>query len=402
MRAARENASMGNSTVGNPVGPTTIERSARAGHPRLRNFYGRLLARADILIDGPRPWDITIHDPRLFARCLRQGTLGLGDAYVDGWWESPALDQFFAHVIAAHLDEQAINIPRRVAALWSRLLNLQDLTRARRVAEVHYDLNNELYAAMLGRRMVYTCGYWRHAEDLDTAQEHKLDLVCRKLQLEPGMRVLDIGCGWGSFARFAAERYGAHVVGVTISHEQADLARQLCADLPVEIRLQDYRAVTECFDRVVSLGMFEHVGHKNYRLYMETVRRNVNADGLFLLHTIGRNDHGSGIDPWVTKYIFPNSEIPGLPAVARAVDRVFVIEDMHNFGADYARTLLAWYENFHEAWPRFESRLPAGFYRLWKYYLLMFAGIFRARGLQVWQFVLAPRGVADGYQRPWF
>lgn len=372
----------------------------RSGGGFLRRRYAALLASAGIELEGPRPWDMRVLDERVFARCLRDGTIGLGDAYVEGWWEATALDEFFCRLIAARVDERVLNLRRALASVQAALLNLQTRYLSRRVAERHYDLGNELYGAMLDRRMIYTCAYWADAATLDEAQEAKLDLVCRKLGLAPGMRVLDIGCGWGGLAEFAARRYGASVVGVTISEEQASLARERCAGLPVDIRLQDYRDVGGRFDRIVSLGMFEHVGRKNYREYMQTAQRLLAPDGLFLLHTIGRNDHGAGIDPWVTRYIFPNSEIPSLRRVADAVHRLFVVEDLHNFGADYARTLLAWRDNFQRAWPAFAARMPADFQRRWHYYLSMFAGVFRARGLQLWQFVLSPNGVAGGYRRP--
>lgn len=366
----------------------------------LRRQYAGLLSSAGIAINGSSPWDLKVHDERLFSRCLRDGTLGLGNAYVEQWWDADALDEFFARLIKARVDERVLNVPRRAAAWLSNLVNLQSPQRSRLVGEQHYDLSNELYRHMLGPRMAYTCGYWPQAASLDEAQEAKLDLVCRKLLLEPGMRVLDIGCGWGSFARFAAERYGAHVTGVTISREQAAYAREYCRGLPVSIKLEDYRETAGGYDRIASLGMFEHVGHKNYATYMQRVRQLLVPDGLFLLHTIGRNDWGSGVDPWVTRYIFPNSEIPSLARVIAAFDRTFVLEDLHNFGADYARTLTAWRDNFINAWPQIKHDLPASFYRRWLYYLNMFAGVFQARGLQLWQLVLAPEGVAGGYRRP--
>lgn len=366
----------------------------------LQRQYARLLESADIQLNGGRPWDLQVHDERLFARCLREGTVGLGDAYVEQWWDAEALDEFFARLVGARLDERVVNLPRRLAGWLARTVNLQNVQRARRVAEAHYDLGNELYRAMLDPRMVYTCGYWANADSLAGAQEAKLDLVCRKLGLRAGMRVLDIGCGWGSFARFAAERYGASVTGVTISREQAALARDNCRGLPVEIRLEDYRQTRGQFDRIASLGMFEHVGHKNYATYMQGVRQLLAPDGLFLLHTIGRNDQGHGVDPWVTRHIFPNSEIPSLARMVAAIDGIFVAEDLHNFGADYAPTLLAWRDNFRRNWANLSLDLPPGFYRSWLYYLNMFAGVFRARGLQLWQCVLSPRGVPGGYRRP--
>lgn len=365
----------------------------------LQQRYAERLASADILIDGPRPWDLQLRDARLFRRCLLKGSLGLGEAFEDGWWDSTALDEFFARLVKARLDQTLPNLPRLLARGFASLRNGQTLARAKRVALEHYDLSNELYSAMLDPRMVYTCGYWHSARDLAEAQDAKLDLVCRKLGLAPGMEVLDIGCGWGSFAAFAASRYGAHVTGVTISSEQVSLARQRCAGLPVEIRLEDYRQTTGRFDRIVSLGMFEHVGHKNARNYMQLARERLADDGLFLLHTIGRNDEGPGIDPWVTRYIFPNSQIPSLARFCKAMDRLFVLEDLHNIGADYTPTLLAWRSNFERHWPSIGAVLGDRFRRRWHYYLSLFAGVFRARGLQVWQCVLAPTGVAGGYRR---
>lgn len=366
----------------------------------LGSAYARLLEGAGIEVNGNRPWDMRVHDPRLWRQLLWRGTLGLGDAYVAGWWDADALDQFFERLLRARIDRRFFNLPKRLRNAVAALGNLQNLTRAREVGSVHYDLDNALYRAMLGERMVYTCGYWRDAATLDAAQAAKLELVCRKLEFAPGMRVLDIGCGWGSFARYAAEHHGVEVTGITIAPEQAALARELTRGLPVEIRVQDYREVRGCYDRIVSLGMFEHVGRKNYALFCAQVQALLAADGLFLLHTIGLDDHGSGIDPWVTRYIFPNSEIPTLARLAQAIQGRFKLEDWHNFGTDYARTLRAWHANFDAAWSHFEPRLGPRFQRLWRYYLLMFAGVFAARGLDLWQLVLGGRGRRAGYRRP--
>lgn len=366
----------------------------------LERIYRRLFAMADIEPNGAREWDMIVHDTRLYRRLALQGSLGLGESYVEGWWDAPRLDEFFARLMSVELDERVVNFPRMFAVMTALIRNLQSIGRAGQVGEVHYDIGNDFYREMLGSRMVYTCAYWRAAQSLDEAQEHKLELVCRKLQLERGMNVLDIGCGWGGFARYAAENYGANVVGVTISAEQAAYAREYCADLPVEIRLQDYREVNQQFDRVVSLGMFEHVGHKNYRTYMEFVKRSLSDEGIFVLQTIGRNERGTGIEPWVTKYIFPNSEVPYLQQISSAVSGLLILEDLHNFGTDYDRTLMAWFSNFNRAWPQFEDRMPYDFYRLWEYYLLMFAGVFRARSLQLWQLVFAPKQLNRGYYRP--
>lgn len=355
------------------------------------------LATAGITINGSNPWDMRVLDDRLENRILAQGTLGLGEAYMDGWWECERLDMFFDRVIRARLHER---IPRNLRVLLSyikaQVVNMQSKSRAFHIGQFHYDLGNLLYEKMLDHRMIYSCGYWKDATTLDDAQEAKLDLICRKLQLKPGLRVLDIGCGWGGLARFMAEKYGVTVIGITVSKEQAALARTTCAGLPVEIRLQDYRDLDEQFDRIVSVGMFEHVGLKNYRTFMKVARRCLNDDGLFLLHTIGSEARG-GNDPWIHRYVFPNGRIPAVREIAAAAEQLFVMEDWHNFGTYYDNTLMAWEENFRRAWSELKQKYDERFYRMWRYYLLSCAGSFRARSNELWQVVFSKNGVLGGY-----
>ncbi|SNT06908.1 cyclopropane-fatty-acyl-phospholipid synthase [Noviherbaspirillum humi] len=358
-----------------------------------------LLLKADIRVNGNRPWDMQVHSPQLPERIFAYGNLGLGEAYMDGDWDVKQMDEFFHRLLRARLQDHVQPLHVIVDTLKARLFNLQNMKRAWQVGEAHYDLGNDFYEAMLDPRMTYTCGYWRRAETLAEAQEAKLDLICRKIGLQPGMRVLDIGCGWGSFMGFAAERYGAHCVGLTVSREQAEWGRRRYAGLPVEFRLQDYREVNEKFDRIVSVGMFEHVGRKNHRVYMEVAARCLDDGGLFLLHTIGKNQRDSVTDAWVDKYIFPNGDLPSIGQIGDAVDGLFVVEDLHNFGADYDKTLMAWHANVEAAWPRFADKLGERFRRMWRYYLNSCAGAFRARDIQLWQWVLAKRGVPGGYTR---
>lgn len=361
----------------------------------------RMLREAGVTIDGDAPWDLQVHDPRLFGRVFRQGTLGLGEAYMDGWWDVPEPDRFFDRVMRAGLDRPMRGkAPELLVRARHTVLNLQRRGRAFLVGKQHYDLGNRLYEAMLDKRMVYSCGYWRRAKDLDQAQEHKLELICQKLRLEPGMRLLDIGCGWGSLLRYAARHHGVEGVGLTISKEQTRRARKRCAGLPVEIRLQDYQTMpTEPFDAVVSVGMFEHVGHKNHRAYMDTAHRMLRPGGLHLLHTIGRPQTAVAIDPWIGRYIFPNSMLPSMQQITAAADGRWVVEDVHNFGQDYDPTLMAWHRNFEAAWDDLRGDRDERFRRMWRYYLLSSAGGFRARRLQLWQVVLSPdRGVDGGYE----
>ncbi|WDR07333.1 cyclopropane fatty acyl phospholipid synthase [Devosia rhodophyticola] len=364
---------------------------------KAKNFIESQLHRAGVLINGNRAWDIQVHDERLYDRVMRDGTLGLGEGYMDGWWESQALDQSLFRIMNAKIQNA---FPRDIALVLStlrgRLLNTQRL-RVKEVAEKHYDIGNDLYAAMLDKRMIYSCGYWKEAKSLDEAQEAKLDLVCKKIGLEPGMRVLDIGSGWGGFLQFAAERYGVNGVGVTVSKEQATLANERSKGLPVETLLQDYMSLEGQFDRVISIGMFEHVGYKNYRRYFEKARSLVSDDGLMLLHSIGGNHSTTHGDPWSEKYIFPNGMLPSVAQIGAGTENLFVMEDWHNFGADYDKTLMAWYENFQEAWPALKSQYDDRFYRMWSYYLRVFAALFRSRNIGLWQVVLSPYGVPGGY-----
>ena len=363
-----------------------------------RAFVEALLEKADVKIGGNRPQDIVVHDERLFNRILRSGTLGLGEAYMDGWWDANELDAFGYNVLSAHLDKEVtLNFSSALTVLKASLFNRQSNARAFKIAEAHYDLGNDLYEAMLDKRMVYTCGYWKEVKTLDEAQEAKLDLVCKKIGLKKGDRVLDIGCGWGSFAKYAAEKYGASVVGITVSKEQAELARERCKGLPIEIRVQDYREVNEKFDHIISLGMVEHVGYKNYKEYFEMAHRCLADNGFFLLHTIGGNLSLRSSEPWANKYIFPDGMIPSIAQIGKAIEKLFVMEDWHNFGADYDKTAVAWFKNFDAAWPTLRAKYGDRFYRMWKYYLLMAAGGFRARDLQLWQIVLSKKGVLGGY-----
>ncbi|MBS3752825.1 MAG: cyclopropane fatty acyl phospholipid synthase [Anaerolineales bacterium] len=352
-----------------------------------------MLAEAGVEVNGPDPWDLQVHDDRFYRRVLREVELGLGESYMDGWWDCEAIDQLICRLLKARLDERLRgNWKLMLHVLRTRVFNLQSRSRAFEVGEKHYDLGNDLYQAMLDKRMNYTCGYWREADNLDDAQEAKLDLVCRKIGLEPGMRVLELGCGFGSFAKYAAEKYGVEVLGVTVSKEQVALATEMSRGLPVEIRLQDYREVEGQYDRVISIGVMEHVGVKNYRTYMEVVDRTLKPGGIGFFHTIGDNVSETGTNVWTNKYIFPNGMLPSIAQLAKAMEGLFVMEDWHNFGPYYDPTLMAWHANFEAAWPELKDQYDERFYRMWRYYLLSSAGGFRARSSQLWQVVFTRIG----------
>ncbi|MCF8063532.1 MAG: cyclopropane fatty acyl phospholipid synthase, partial [Deltaproteobacteria bacterium] len=324
----------------------------------------------------------------------------LGDSYMDGWWDCEALDRFFERILAHRLDKKAAEKSIRLlwAVLMARARNAQNRSRAYEIGRHHYDIGNRLFSLMLDPWFNYSCGFWENAETLDEAQEAKLELICRKTGMQPGMKVLDIGCGWGGFAKYAATRCGAAVHGITVSQEQVKFARAFCKGLDVRIDLQDYRDLRETYDRIISIGMFEHVGQKNYRHFMKVVRRCLKDDGLFLLHTIGGNTSVYATDPWIKKYIFPNSMLPSARQITASAEGLFVLEDWHSFGQDYDPTLMAWHRNFAESWPELSVTYDERFYRMWTYYLLSCAGSFRARRNQLWQIVFSSKGVRGGYR----
>jgi cyclopropane-fatty-acyl-phospholipid synthase len=368
-------------------------------------FARDLLSRAQIEINGPNPWDIQVHNQALYARAVANGSLAFGEAYMDGWFSCARLDEFFARIVGARLSERlpvSVNLALLIAK--SKLQNRQSQRRSKQVADVHYDLPPEVFEATFDSRLTGSCGYWKEARDLNEAQDHKLDLICRKIGLQAGQRVFDIGCGWGAFMGFASERYGVQCTGVTVSREQVEYGRKRYAEPAVTFRLQDYRqAADEPFDRIASMGMFEHVGPKNYRTYFETARRLLREDGLFLLHTIWQNEL-SPLDPWIDKYIFPNGALPTVGQIGTAVHGLFVVEDVHNFGPDYDKTLMAWNAKFQSNRAEVAALMARKghdgerFCRMWEYYLLCCAGGFRSREISVGQFVLSPRGVREGYQ----
>lgn len=369
---------------------------------KTKKAISTLLSTAGVEINGSNPWDIQVNENRFYDRILAKGSLGLGESYMESWWNCEDLSGLFQRLLQGDLHEHAKYINRSTYALLavkSKLLNLQSKSRVfGSGGAVHYNLGNPFYRAMLDPEMVYSCGYWKDADSLNEAQLKKFDLICRKLSLKPGMKLLEIGCGWGGFLKYAVQNFGVKATGATISSEQAALAKDRCKGLDAEVKLQDYRTLQGHFDRIVSIGMFEHVGPKNYREFMKMAHRCLNPDGLFLLHTIGGNTSDQYSDPWFDKYIFPDSVIPSIAQIGKSIEGLFKMEDWHNFGPDYDKTLMAWHSNFESNWSQFKQDMDETFYRMWRYYLLSCAGAFRARHVQLWQIVLSPNGVHGGYQ----
>lgn len=362
----------------------------RAVASRAESIIRGLLEQAGVTVGGDAPWDVAVHDDRFYTRTLRDGSLGFGEAYMEGWWDAPALDETISRILSSGTDEKLPVWADSLLALRARVQNLQSRARAPEVGKRHYDVGNDLYRAMLDRRMAYTCAYWPPGQediDLDAAQEAKLELVCKKIQLRPGMKVLDLGCGWACFARYAAEKHGALVTGYTISQRQVDLGRELCAGLPVELHLDDYRNARGHYDAVISIGIMEHVGPRNYRTYMDVVDRCLAPGGIGFIHTIAGNHSNDHIEPWIHRYIFPNAVLPSMAQMARAMEHRFVLEDVHNIGPHYDRTLMSWWQRFDAAWPALRESYGDRFYRMWRYYLLSCAATFRTRTTQLFQLV---------------
>lgn len=358
-----------------------------------------LLRLAGVTINGHAPWDVRVHNEQFYERVLADTDLGLGETYMERWWDCERIDLLIARILASNIEAKfKKNYRLLFKLLRTKFFNLQTKRRALLVGKKHYDLGNELFQIMLDSHMNYTCGYWNNVETLEQAQLAKLDLVCKKMLLKPGMRVLDIGCGWGAFAKYAAQHYGVSVVGITISHQQCEFAKESCKNLPIDIHFQDYRELNQPFDRIVSLGMFEHVGYLNYRTYMQIIRNCLTDDGLFLLHTIGGNVSTTQATRWISTYIFPNGMLPSIMQIGKATEKLLIMEDWHNFGLDYYQTLMAWHRNFNQGWNQIKHHYDDRFFRMWNFYLLSCAAGFQAREMQLWQIVFSKRGLRDRYE----
>ena len=368
---------------------------------RIPKAIGDIFDSVGIVVNGSNPWDIQVFDRRTFDLILAKWSLGLGEGYMRGYWDCLDLEEFLYRLLRDDHNERVHGIAKLsliYEILRAKLMNLQSKSRAFMVGESHYDVGQDIFSAMLDKEMNYSCGYWQYAQDLDKAQLDKMELICQKLKLNPGERLLEIGCGWGGFAHYAAQNYGVKVLGVTISKEQYQIAQERCQNQDVEIRLCDYRDLDGEFDKIVSIGMFEHVGEKNYKEYFKVASSLLKDDGVFLLHTIGSDVTTLRTDPWIEKYIFPNGKIPSLAEIGAAYEGHFVLEDLHNLGPDYEITLLAWHEKFIEKWPQYAEKYGLVFYRMWRYYLLGCAAYFKSKQGQLWQMVFTKRSFPGCYR----
>jgi cyclopropane-fatty-acyl-phospholipid synthase len=370
---------------------------------KLTDKLVELLAQADVHFNGDNDWDIQVKHHKLYDRIIQDGSLGFGESYMDGWWECKDLEGLFARLLKSKIHRKYKELI--TPGTFFDLLKLQMSKKVDpyQVGRHHYDIGNDLYEKMLGKSMAYSCGYWKGCTTLDESQDAKYELICQKMDLKPNMLVLDIGCGWGSLMAYMCQKYDVRCVGLTVSSNQKEWIDSNYQKLDMECHLMDYKEFSLIsnsdfgeFDRVVSVGMFEHVGLSNYSSFLNICYDLLKDGGLFLLHTIGNQFTDTDFDPWIDTYIFPNGKLPSISQIVGHIENTFVLEDLHNFGPYYEKTLLAWFNNFDKAWPKLREVYGDRFYRMWKYYLYSCAGAFKARNIHLWQIVLT-KGRSEVY-----
>ena len=360
------------------------------------NNAKKILQKAGIEVNGNNPWDIQVKDKSGYIDTALFGTLGFGDAYINKKWEVEKMDVFFEKILKSKSNNIGIFF-EKIQRLRDWVINTQAGKKAFEVGEKHYDLGNEMYGHMLGESMGYSAGFYlKENNSLEEAQYEKFDRICRKLKLEPGMNVLEIGAGWGTFAKHAAKNYGVSVVGLTVSEEQKKFAEKRCEGLDVKFLLLDYQKIgsgyNNYFDRVVSIEMIEAVGKKNFNTYFEIISRTLKDNGLCAIQAImGSGEH----DTFISTRIFPNGILPSLLDISKNIEGKLKIKEVESFGSDYDKTLMSWDKNFRDNWDKIKNiKSKEGkylydekFYRMWRYYLMCCAGSFRAKHIDVWQIV---------------
>jgi cyclopropane-fatty-acyl-phospholipid synthase len=318
---------------------------------------------------------LRVHNLRFFARVLRYGNLGLGEAFIDGdvTVERGELYEFLAACLRARIDERLSKDPRHAARLLYFRLQafLEGTTKSVRR---HYDAGDDLFESFLDSSLTYSCGYARSpGDDLETLQRNKMERICRKLQLGSGHRLLDIGCGFGSLLIFAAREYGVYGTGVTLSLAHAEGARRRVAEAGladrIGIQLGDFRLETGEYDRMVSVGMLEHVPRRDYRDYFRIIARHLTPQGLGLVHAIGCNGKRNRHDAFIQKYVFPSSNQPRLSEIALGLERSgLAILDVENIAEHYVYTALHWLSRYRANRARLSGRYDPSFLRMWEYY----------------------------------
>jgi cyclopropane-fatty-acyl-phospholipid synthase len=351
--------------------------------------------RAVSVGDGRPRAVLRLRDHAVLARILRDPELALGETYVDGGWEPEEGDLLGVLEVCMRLAGAVESRGPLLRTLLGRWGERNGTHRSRRNVNHHYDRDPDLYRGFLDRDMHYSCAYFATANlDLDGAQEAKCALIARKLRLQPGAHVLDIGCGFGGLALHLARRYGVRVLGITLSHEQLREAeartRERGLTGQVTFRLLDYRQVFDKFDAVVSVGMFEHVGRPQYETYFGKIHELLTDTGVALVHTIGRSTPPAPTNPWIRRYIFPGGHIPAASEMTSAVERSnLCLTDLEIWRGHYATTLHHWHTRFQHRRAEFVARFGERFCRLWEFYLQSSEAAFRWGGLVVFQAQLA-------------
>jgi cyclopropane-fatty-acyl-phospholipid synthase len=358
----------------------------------------RILSTVDVRIGGSRPFDMQVHSDLFYKRVLLEGSVGLGESYMDGLWDCADLEELVFRFVESGIERRFRLLPGFVTMnALGHLVNRQPRSLGERTSR-HYNTDNDLFASFLGKYKNYSCAFYEEGDDLDTAQLKKMDLICDELCLRPGENVLDIGGGWGEIAKHMASR-GCRITSINIADEQMRAAREHCKGASVDVVKCDYRDVAGTFDKIAIIAMMSHVGHKNHRPLFETVHRHLAPDGLVFVDTVGSAVSLQNGNPWIDKYIFPGIVFPSIQQISRAVEGLFVIEAVRNFGASYVKTLRAWNANLRRAWPRLSHRHDERTRRMFEFFFLTVAGFFRARDFQNWYVVLSPEGTTQPAMR---
>jgi cyclopropane-fatty-acyl-phospholipid synthase len=369
------------------------------------DVLSKLLAAADVQINGTRPWDMQVHNESTYARILKDGDLGAGESYMEGWWDCQQLGVMIEKVLRADvMSKVQLSLVDKAKAVWSMLTGSKSTGSSKEQLCYHYDIGNDLYKAMLDPYMQYTCGFWRNgATTLEQAQLDKLDMICKKVNARQGCKWLDLGCGFSGLMKYATEKYSTVCTGYNLSTDQMGYGRDvLCAGLPITFVEGDFCKTLASvkdgkFDVVTNVGSIEHCGVNRYREFMQNAYNCIADDGVFLTQSIlsGSKDTQYSFLAFLNKYIFPGGVSPTLTQLSQAMEGLFVIEDVHNFGEDYAKTLAAWHANLTQAWASLSANNPkytTKFKRMFDFYLLCCAGTFRARGLNLLQIVATKVG----------
>jgi cyclopropane-fatty-acyl-phospholipid synthase len=365
-----------------------------------------LAQRAHLRINGDRSFDPQIPPhliPQLAVRVLLGGSRAWGEAYMDGWWTADDVTELTARLLEYRVAKRPVAIPEFVLRMQELFRDRQSAARSVENIQNHYDAGEEFFGAVLGKPMVYSCGYaGRGASSLSAMQRDKMDLTIEKTAVRPGDTLLDVGCGYGELLYRAATKYGARAYGVTLSEDQFEHGIRLCEGVDAHPLKMNYLDMLKefgpgYFKRIVSVGMFEHVGPEHYREYFQTIHDLLDDDGVFTHHSIYTSG-GAGRDPWIDAYIFRGGVLPRAAQVDEAIEGLFEIRDVHEFGRDYYTTNLYWLDNLVRHKEAIVEQFGIRFYRMMHYAYSIFAACFKTRRTLLQQRVLVKPGTHLDYK----